>query len=536
MLTHVPILHVRQPKTRLAGVSTPIALAQINPVLGDLSANREQILAACRDGAATGAALICLPASALTGAPLHELARRKNFIRAAHDAWQRLADELAADGLDSMPVVGGCLDGDGAASTVIVRNGHVYRGARDTRVGSLQITVSIASCPAEKIDDSDIHIVVDDSPFAGQTAGQRYRSWADRARRDGRAIAWLNLVGGQDEAVFDGGSLMVDASGRLLARALRFTTDLCIAELSDVTPELPSDDDATTAETLYRATTLALHDYVTKSGIGSVQIGLSGGIDSALVAAIAVDALGPERVYGVSNPSAWSTPHSRSDAEELAARTGLQMTTIAIENIVDAFQSELTATGNALDGVAEENLQARIRAVIWMGLANQHHRMVLACGNKSELAVGYSTIYGDAVGGYAPIKDVPKTLVWQMARWRNAWAEQHGRRAPIPENTITKSPSAELRPGQKDTDTLPDYAILDPILDAYLVRQSGIEEIRDLGFDADVVRRVVGMVNAAEHKRRQYPPGPALSPRPLTSDHRIPLPIAWRDNPGDDAG
>lgn len=506
-------------------MSIRIALAQLNPVLGDLGGNRERILEACRDGVAAGAELICLPASALTGAPLHELARRRDVIRGAHDAWQQLADELAAQSLDSIPVIGGCLDHRGASSTVMVRNGHVYRGARETRVGTARVIVSTASRLAEPIDGPDLHIVVDHSPFTGQIGTERYRFWADRARHDRCALAWVNLVGGQDESVYDGGSLIVDAGGRLLGRAPRFATDLCTAALTDAGQTDISQE--STAETHYRAATLALRDYVNKSGQGSVQIGLSGGIDSALVAAIAVDALGPERVYGVSNPSAWSTPHSRTDAEELATRTGLQMTTIAIENIFEVFQDELTGTGNALDGVAEENLQARIRAVIWMGLSNQHHRMVLACGNKSELSVGYSTIYGDAVGGYAPIKDVPKTRVWQMARWRNAWAEQHDQRPPIPENTITKAPSAELRPGQKDSDSLPDYATLDPILDAYLVQALDVKEIVASGFDEDVVRRVVGMINAAEHKRRQYPPGPALSQRPLASGHRMPLPNLW---------
>ena len=278
-------------------------------------------------------------------------------------------------------------------------------------------------------------------------------------------------------------------------------------------------------EEMYRALVVGLRDYVVKNGFSSVLMGLSGGIDSTLVGTIAVDALGAENVFGVSNPSDWSSEHSRSDAAELAERTGLRLDTIPIAPIFDAYQQALK-----LDGLAEENLQARIRAVIWMGLSNQHGHLVLACGNKSELATGYSTIYGDAVGGYAPIKDVPKTLVWELARWRNAWAEQHGETPPIPENTISKPPSAELRPGQLDTDSLPPYDVLDAVLDAYVERDLGSADVIAEGFDPALVAKVVTLVDKAEYKRRQYPPGPKISRRNFGRDRRVPITNLWRED------
>jgi NAD+ synthase (glutamine-hydrolysing) len=275
---------------------------------------------------------------------------------------------------------------------------------------------------------------------------------------------------------------------------------------------------------VWHALMLGLRDYVRKNGFSSVLLGLSGGIDSTLVGALAVDALGPDAVVGVSNPSAWSSEHSRTDAAELARRTGLQLDTVPIADLVEAYGKAVTVTG-----LAEENLQARIRAVIWMALSNQHGHLVLACGNKSELATGYSTIYGDAVGGYAPIKDVPKTLVWKLARWRNAEALRRGEQPPIPENAIAKPPSAELRPGQLDSDSLPDYAVLDRLLDAYVERDQGSAQLLAEGFEPELVERVLRLVDAAEYKRRQYPPGPKISVRNFGRDRRLPITNAGRE-------
>jgi NAD+ synthase (glutamine-hydrolysing) len=276
---------------------------------------------------------------------------------------------------------------------------------------------------------------------------------------------------------------------------------------------------------VYLALVMGLRDYCHKNGIERVYLGLSGGIDSTLVATLACDALGADHVYGISNPSAYSSEHSKSDAADLAARTGLHFMTVPIAPAVDAFHQMLD-----LDGIAAENLQARIRAVIWMAESNQHPpSIVLACGNKSELAVGYSTIYGDAVGGYAPIKDVPKTWVWKLARWRNEQALQRGETPPIPENSIIKEPSAELRPGQKDTDSLPPYELLDDVLDDYVEGDAGHEEIVAMGFDPELADRVIRMVDRAEYKRRQYPPGTKISFKAFGRDRRLPITNGWRE-------
>jgi NAD+ synthase (glutamine-hydrolysing) len=275
-------------------------------------------------------------------------------------------------------------------------------------------------------------------------------------------------------------------------------------------------------QTQYAAVVVGLRDYVKKNGFKSVILGLSGGIDSALVATIAVDALGPENVFGISMPSKYSSDHSKSDAQDLANRLGIDFRTIAIESFVAAYESAIPLTG-----LAAENLQARARGVTLMALSNQEGHLVLATGNKSELAVGYSTIYGDAVGGFAPIKDVPKTIVWEMAKWRNRLAITQTKVAPIPENSITKEPSAELRPGQKDTDSLPDYELLDKLLDAYVEEDLGSKELIEMGFSQELVDRVIKMVDRAEYKRRQYPPGTKISKRAFGRDRRLPITSAW---------
>ena len=399
-------------------------------------------------------------------------------------------------------------------------------------------------------------LVINASPYERAKDDQRFTLCERRARESGCALAYVNLVGGQDELVFDGDSLVVDADGKQVARAAQFIEQLLVVDLDlpAATPDLPAADDCfeglrvrrtvvTSAPLpayapqpqvaaarlddlaeVWHALVLGLRDYVRKNGFSSVLLGISGGIDSTVVAAVAVDALGPDSVVGVSNPSAWSSDHSRTDAAELARRTGLQLDTVPIADLVEAHTKAVTVTG-----LAEENLQARIRAVIWMALSNQHGHLVLACGNKSELATGYSTIYGDAVGGYAPIKDVPKTLVWELARWRNAEALRRGDQPPIPEHAIEKPPSAELRPGQLDSDSLPDYEVLDRLLDAYVERDLGSAELLAEGFDPELVERVLRLVDTAEYKRRQYPPGPKISVRNFGRDRRLPITNAWRE-------
>ncbi|GAA2627061.1 NAD+ synthase [Paractinoplanes durhamensis] len=385
-----------------------------------------------------------------------------------------------------------------------------------------------------------------------------------RAAEAGATVAYVNAVGAQDELVFDGDSMIVTAGGDLLTRAGQFTSELLIHDLplpaADAKPNraektgaapLPiveqwiADDmeivrifldktprpshggrrDGGIAERVvdeaevWSALVLGLRDYVNKNGFRSVILGLSGGIDSAVVAAIAVDALGAERVFGVSMPSGYSSGHSRDDAAEFAKRTGVDYRTEAIQPMVDAFLANM-----ALSGLAVENLQARVRGVILMALSNQEGHLVLTTGNKSELAVGYSTLYGDSVGGFNPLKDVPKTMVWQLARWRNTQGD-----APIPENSITKAPSAELRPDQKDSDSLPDYAVLDPIIKGYVDDDLGRDALIAAGNDPALVDRVLRLVDLAEYKRRQSAPGPKISGKAFGRDRRLPITNRFRE-------
>jgi NAD+ synthase (glutamine-hydrolysing) len=305
------------------------------------------------------------------------------------------------------------------------------------------------------------------------------------------------------------------------------TPDLVISEdlVAQTTPLVTAiADRASIHEQMWKVLVLGLRDYVEKNGFRSVVLGLSGGIDSALVAAIAVDALGAGRVNGVALPSKYSSDHSITDAQELANNTGLHFRTIPIAPMVDAFTSNVV-----LKGLAEENVQARVRGTTLMGISNQEGHLVLATGNKSELAVGYSTLYGDAVGGYAPIKDIYKTDVWALARWRNDRARELGEVAPIPVSSIEKEPSAELRPDQKDSDSLPDYTVLDQVLTQYVDEDRGYEELVSAGFDSALVARVIGLVDSAEYKRRQYPPGTKVSARAFGKDRRLPMTTRWRE-------
>jgi NAD+ synthase (glutamine-hydrolysing) len=387
-------------------------------------------------------------------------------------------------------------------------------------------------------------LVINGSPYELNKDDVRLELCRMRAAEAGCTLAYLNMVGGQDELVFDGDSLVVAAGGEVLERAGQFTKELVVVDLdlpaataTGVAAEVGAGalpryeplrghqverlgDDAE----VYAAITLALRDYVRKNGFQSIVLGLSGGIDSALVAAIACDALGPQNVHCVSMPSDYSSQHSRDDAADLAKRTGCGFRTVEIAPMVKAYQRQLS-----LSGLAEENLQARVRGTTLMGISNQEGHLVLANGNKSELAVGYSTIYGDAVGGFAPIKDVPKTLVWRLSRWRNGDAESRGEVPPIPPASIEKPPSAELRPGQLDSDSLPDYAELDDVLDSYVEQDRGATELVGAGFDSALVERVLRMTDAAEYKRRQYPPGPKISFKAFGRDRRLPITNRWRE-------
>ncbi|MCA2203088.1 NAD+ synthase [Streptomyces sp. SMS_SU21] len=410
--------------------------------------------------------------------------------------------------------------------------------------------------PAARSARAGLLLSVNASPYERDKDDTRLELVRKRAQEAGCTTAYLAMTGGQDDLVFDGDSIVVGADAEVIARAPQFSETCLLVDLDlpaavadapegvvddglriervvlseDPVPAYEPEHTGGYADRLdddaevYSALVVGLRAYVQKNGFRSVLIGLSGGIDSALVAAIACDAVGPKNVYGISMPSKYSSDHSRSDAAELARRTGLNYRTVAIEPMFDAYMGSLELTG-----LAEENLQSRLRGTMLMAISNQEGHIVLAPGNKSELAVGYSTLYGDSVGAYGPIKDVYKTLVFRLARWRNRAAEERGETPPIPENSISKPPSAELRPGQVDTDSLPDYPVLDAILALYVDQDKGADQIVEAGYDRELVGKTLRMVDRAEYKRRQYPPGTKISPKGFGKDRRLPLTNGWRE-------
>ncbi|UQI43949.1 NAD+ synthase [Streptomyces sp. HU2014] len=410
--------------------------------------------------------------------------------------------------------------------------------------------------PAARSAGAGLLLSVNASPYEREKDDTRLELVRTRARQAGCTTAYLAMTGGQDELVFDGDTIVVDRDGEVLTRAAQFeeTCVLIDLDLPAAPAEPPSGvvddglrvDHVTLSadplpayepaahpapaphlsddEEVYKALVTGLRAYVAKNNFRSVLIGLSGGIDSALVAALACDAVGAENVYGVAMPSRYSSEHSLGDAEELARRTGLNLRTVPIAPMFDAYMGAL-----GLTGLAEENLQSRLRGTMLMAISNQEGHIVLAPGNKSELACGYSTLYGDSVGAYGPIKDVYKTLIFRLAKWRNADAAARGETPPIPENSITKPPSAELRPDQVDTDSLPDYDVLDRILELYVDRDRGHAEIIAAGFAPELVTRVLRLVDTAEYKRRQYPPGTKISAKGFGKDRRLPITNRWRE-------
>ncbi len=573
-----------------------LALGQVNPTVGDITGNSELAMDAARTATAEGADLLVLPEMHLTGYPIEDLALRPSFVEASLTAVDALAGQLADAGMGELAVVVGYLgrlatpDGTlppddqlgrprGAPqnSVAVLHHGQVaaryakhhlpnygvfdeFRyfvpGISTCVVRLRGIDVALAICedlwqdggPVAAYADRapGLLVVPNGSPYERNKDDVRLALATRRAADVGCTLAYLNLVGGQDELVFDGDSLVVTAAGELLARTRQFEETVVCVDL-----ELPVGDPAAgvdavlsseprkpyVAETgsvaerisdhaeVYGALVLGVRDYARKNGFSSVTFGFSGGIDSSLSAVIAADALGPENVHGVSMPSVYSSDHSKDDAAELARRLGCGYRTVEIEPMVRAFVDAL-----GLSGLPEENVQARVRGATVMAVSNAEGHLVLANGNKSELSVGYTTIYGDAVGGYAPLKDVPKTLVWELARWRNAEAEARGEIPPIPESSISKPPSAELRPGQVDTDSLPPYDVLDDVLDDYVEGDHGVHSLVADGFDRDLVERILRMTDAAEWKRRQYPPGPKVSPRSFGRDRRLPITNSWRES------
>lgn len=564
-----------------------IALAQVNATVGDLEGNASLVVEWTRKAREGGAHLVVFPEMVLTGYPVEDLAIRTSFARASAEALESLASTLDSAGLGEVAAVVGYLEHDSAGprnAAAVLHGGRVVArqskhhlpnyGVFDERRyfkpgSSLDIVrvngveVGLVICedlwqdggPITALGDAGVDLVVSPnaSPYERNKDDLRLPLVVRRAAEAGAPLAYCNLIGGQDELVFDGDSIVVAADGQLIGRAPQFVEHLMFVDfdlpggkeyeqgqigdfyvrrvsVSDAiapyeplpAPRVfePLSDEAE----VWHALVTGLRDYVHKNGFRSVVLGLSGGIDSAVVAALAVDALGADSVYCVSMPSSYSSEHSKSDASDMATRTGLHFTTEPIGDMVSVYVDQLKLTG-----LAEENIQARCRGMLLMALSNQNGHLVLATGNKSELAVGYSTIYGDAVGGFAPIKDVFKTLVWSLARWRNDEAEKRGETPPIPENSITKPPSAELRPGQVDTDSLPDYELLDALLTQYVDGDRGYDDLLAAGFAPELVDKVLRMVDKAEYKRRQYPPGTKISNKAFGRDRRLPITNGWRE-------
>ncbi|MFF8843846.1 NAD+ synthase [Streptomyces sp. NPDC015127] len=577
-----------------------LALNQIDSTVGDIAGNAEAIVHWTRHAAEQGAHLVAFPEMMLTGYPVEDLALRSSFVEASRAALRALAARLAAEGFGDLPVVVGYLDraetarpkygqpaGAPQNAGAVLHRGEVvltfakhhlpnygvfdefrYFVPGDTmpvvRVRGIDVALAICEdlwqdggrVPAARSARAGLLVSINASPYEREKDDTRLELVRKRAQEAGCTTAYLAMIGGQDELVFDGDSIVVGADGEVIARAPQFAEGCVVLDLdlpaaaadapTGVVDDglaidrvvlseepLPAyeaelaggyadrlDDD----EEVYSALVVGLRAYAAKNGFRSVLVGLSGGIDSALVAAIACDALGAQHVYGVSMPSKYSSEHSKDDAAELARRTGLNFRTVPIEPMFDAYMGAL-----GLTGLAEENLQSRLRGTMLMALSNQEGHIVLAPGNKSELAVGYSTLYGDSVGAYGPIKDVYKTSVFRLAKWRNRAAEERGQTPPIPEASITKPPSAELRPGQVDTDSLPDYDVLDRLLELYVDRDQGKDAIVAAGFDEELVTRTLRLVDTAEYKRRQYPPGTKISAKGFGKDRRLPITNRWRE-------
>ena len=554
-----------------------VALAQINPTVGALPMNAALILEYAGKAASAGAHILVFPEMVLTGYPVEDLALRQTFRDASKAALEKLAEDLRDYG--DLVIVVGYLDESAQRrpqnAVAIIYQGQIMAkyikhhlpnygvfdefrnftpGDQSLVVRIHGVDVGVAICediwreqgPVSELAarTPGLVLVPNGSPFERNKDDVRAALVKRRAREIAAPLVYVNMTGGQDDLVFDGDSIVVAATGDLIARAPQFTDGLMVVDLdvkcATSTPDVVISEEVIpgylklnhgaaarleTEEEIWQALVVGLRDYVKKNGFKSVLLGLSGGIDSAVTAAIAADAIGAQNVYGIAMPSQYSSEHSLGDAADSAKRIGLNYRVIPIQSMVDGFLSNL-----GLTGLAEENVQARVRGTTLMGLSNQEGHLVLATGNKSELAVGYSTLYGDAVGGYAPIKDLFKSEVWAVARWRNKLAQATGQVALIPESSITKEPSAELRPDQKDSDSLPDYGVLDQILTIYIENDGGLQGLLAAGFSEELATRVIELVDKAEYKRRQYPPGTKISRRAFGKDRRLPITSQWRES------
>jgi NAD+ synthase (glutamine-hydrolysing) len=553
-----------------------IALGQINTTVGDLDGNVRKMAEFSVRATEAGADLLCFPELAVTGYPPEDLVLRPAFVADNLEALNALARETA----NGCAVLTGFVDrteaglhnaaGLLAGGQVVARyhkiqlpNYGVFDEQRYFVPGAVGCPVRLASsalgisvcedawtpgAPFDEYARERVKVIpnINASPYHRHKIAERLEVCRKRAAETGAWIVYVNAIGGQDELVFDGGSMVVSPQGDLVWHAAMFDEDLLVVDI-DV-PEAPDDfpgprlkgmakralpDPAREpwpegpAE-IYGALVLGLGDYVRKNGFKEVVIGLSGGIDSALTAVLAADTLGPGAVRTVAMPSPYSSAESLSDAAEVASRLNVRLDEVRIDDVFKAYLAGLDEVfAGTEEDVAEENLQARIRGNILMAISNKFGSLVLTTGNKSELATGYSTLYGDMAGGFAPIKDVPKTLVYELAEWRNMQSDP----PPIPESVMTKPPSAELRPGQKDSDSLPPYEVLDPVLEAYIEHDRSPEEMIEAGMDPELVWKVVGLVDRAEYKRRQAPLGVKITPKAFGRDRRFPITNAYGRRP-----
>ena len=584
-----------------------IALGQINSTVGDLEGNLKKIISVIKNAEEAGASIVALPELSLTGYPPEDLLLKPQFIKDNMDCLQNVVSNTG----DIVAIVGFVHWADdiynGAAviynkklidiyHKTYLPNYGVFDEFRYFQTGSRcpvyrmgDITFGVSICEdiwypdgpptIQALHGAEVLININASPYHVRKIVEREKMLSTRAMDNSAIICYVNAVGGQDELVFDGGSMVIDETGRLIARARQFDEDLLIVDLNissvlrrrlkdirrrqavaglrenrievvriDTTPPLNSpsyfkeggvriEPLLSEEEEIYSALIVGTRDYVNKNGFKGVLIGLSGGIDSSLVATIAVDSLGRDRVTGVFMPSLYTSKESREDAEDLAKNLGIRLIEIEITRIFESYLRELRPVFGDLslvakvtvEDVTEENIQARIRGNLLMALSNKFGYLVLTTGNKSEMSVGYATLYGDMAGGFAVIKDVPKTMVYRLAKWRNS------KGSIIPERILVKPPSAELRPNQKDTDTLPPYEILDPILKAYIEEDRSFEEILRIGVESkswgcseECVQKVIRMVDRSEYKRRQSPPGIKITPRSLGKDRRFPITNAYR--------
>lgn len=546
-----------------------VALAQVNPIVGDLIGNSQLIVANVALAQKSGAHLVVFPEMIVTGYPVEDLALRPSFQIASRAKIGEIAKQISGDIVAVIGYLEVSAAGAPQNAVAVIFNREIkaryikrhlpnygvfdefrnFTAGNQTlvvRIHGVDIAIVICEDMWHSLDDVALRtpgllVVPNGSPYERNKDDVRLALVQKRAHQIQAPLVYVNMTGGQDDLIFDGDSLVVDKKGDVIARAPQFDDELLVVDIecavntskpdvliSQGETAIQEDLTATIAERLsdhaemWQGLVYGLRDYIVKNGFNSVTLGLSGGIDSALVATIAIDALGAANVFGVAMPSKYSSTHSIEDAQALAEATGINFRTVSIAPMVDAFMHSLE-----LSGLAAENLQARVRGAILMGISNSEGHIVLATGNKSELAVGYSTLYGDAVGGFAPIKDIYKTDVWALARWRNAQAKIDGLVPPIPERSIIKEPSAELRPDQLDSDSLPEYELLDRILRLYVDEDHGFEVLVKDGFSPELITRIILLVDKAEYKRRQYPPGTKISARAFGKDRRLPMTSRW---------